>query len=409
MNVLIFFLIVVSIFAVGCGLVGWRLITTSNLPSPWYAAAWTALAFLFGIPVLAFMFQIGRIEGPLANIMSWLGYLSMGFISFVFTLVVAREIILLATTAVQKLLAFGREFFQAGGAAAFETDGGRREFLMQTSNLVILGAAGALTGYGFYEARRRPAVVEISIPIRNLPEDLRGFRILQITDIHAGLTVKRPFVEMVAEQVQGLNPDLIALTGDLVDGSVPHLREHVEPLHHLTAPFGRYFVTGNHEYYSGAEPWIEEADRLGFTPLVNEHRIVTRGTGSMLLAGITDHSAGDFVPTHASDPAAAVDGAPQTDVRVLLAHQPRSIFAAQAHGFDLMVSGHTHGGQFFPWNFLAAVGQPYVSGLHRHESTWVYVSKGTGYWGPPVRLAARSEITLLTLVPETNGDVGGAA
>lgn len=401
MNVLIFFLIVVSVFAIGYGLVGWRLIATSNLAWPWSAAAWAALALLFVMPVTAFMMQINRIEGPVADVFSWLGYLTMGFISFVFTLVVMREIVLLAAVVAQKLLTLGREFFQAGGTAAFETDGGRREFLMQTTNLAVLGAAGVLTGYGFYEARRHPGIVEVTVPIRNLPGDLHGFRILQITDIHAGLTVKRPFVEMVAEQVQGLEADLIALTGDLADGTVPHLREHVEPLRHLTAPFGRYFVTGNHEYYSGAEPWIEEADRLGFTPLVNGHRIVTRGEGSLLLAGITDYSAGDFIPAQASNPDAAVDGAARTDVRILLAHQPRSIFAARPHGFDLMISGHTHGGQFFPWNFLAAIGQPYIAGLHRHDSTWVYVSKGTGYWGPPVRLAARSEITLLTLVPES--------
>jgi predicted MPP superfamily phosphohydrolase len=398
MNVLIFFLIVVSILAIGYGFIGWRLITTSQLPAPWNALAWGCLILLFLLPPAAFSLQVSRIENSFSGILSWLGYTSMGFVSLVFTLIAAREITVLVSAGVQKVLALAKDFFQAGTGGSLEADAARREFLMQTSNLAILGAAGILTGYGFYEARRKPAILEITVPIRHLHPDLEGFRILQITDIHAGLTVKRPFVEMVAEQVQNIEAELIAFTGDLADGTVPYLREHVDPLRHLTAPYGRFFVTGNHEYYSGAGPWIEEADRLGFTVLLNEHRVVTRGSASIMLAGVTDYSAGDFAPTQASDPAVAVEGAPNTNVRILLAHQPRSIFAATAHNFDLQISGHTHGGQFFPWNFLAAVGQPYIAGLHNHEGIWVYVSKGTGYWGPPVRLAARSEVTILKLV-----------
>lgn len=397
MNVLIFFLIVVSIFAIGYGFLGWRLLSTSHLPAQWNTVAWIVLILLFLLPPTAFFLQVRRIENAFSDFISWAGYLSMGFVSMVFTLLVAREVVVLTAVVLQKVIAFGREMFQAGAGAAFEADAGRREFLYQASSAAIIGAAGILTGYGLYEARRTPAVVRVEVPVRNLHPDLEGLRILQITDIHAGLTVKRHFVEMVAEQVQGLEADLIAFTGDLADGTVQHLREHVDPLRQLSAPLGRYFVTGNHEYYSGVHPWIEEADRLGFSVLLNEHRMISRGTGSILLAGVTDYGAGDFVPEQASDPAAAVSGAATSDVRILLAHQPRSIFAAQDYEFDLMISGHTHGGQFFPWNFLAAVGQPYISGLHRHNETWVYVSKGTGYWGPPVRLGARSEVTILTL------------
>jgi predicted MPP superfamily phosphohydrolase len=142
---------------------------------------------------------------------------------------------------------------------------------------------------------------------------------------------------------------------------------------------------------------VEEARRLGFDVLLNEHRVVRRGAGSLLMAGITDYSGGQFLKSHASDPAKAFAGAPKTDARILLAHQPKSLRSALPHGFDLQISGHTHGGQFFPWNLLAAVDQPYVSGFHRHENSWIYVSRGTGYWGPPVRIAARSEITLFTL------------
>ncbi len=142
---------------------------------------------------------------------------------------------------------------------------------------------------------------------------------------------------------------------------------------------------------------MEEADRLGFTVLLNEHRVLQHGAGRILLAGVTDYTAGQFVKHHATNPEAAISGAPPCEVKILLAHQPRSLYAALPLGFDLQISGHTHGGQFFPWNLLAALGQPYIAGLHQHEKMWIYVSRGTGYWGPPIRLAARSEVTVIRL------------
>src|SRR6266571_1967914 len=203
---------------------------------------------------------------------------------------------------------------------------------------------------------------------------------------------RRPRVVRVTVPIADLPSDLVAVTGDVADGLVPDLREHVAPLGRLRAPHGAYFVTGNHEYYWDVRGWIAELERLGIEVLSNEHRIVQRGAGRLLLAGVTDLSA-------ASDPAAAVAGAPPSDVRVLLAHQPRSAFAAQAAGYDLQLSGHTHGGQYFPFNLLVRLFQPFVAGLHRLESMWLYVSRGTGYWGPPLRLCAPAEITLLELVP----------
>ena len=268
----------------------------------------------------------------------------------------------------------------------------------------IILLSGSLAGYGIYEARRRPAIKQILVPLSNLPGDLEGFRILQITDLHAGLTVRRPFVQTVADMVKELRPDLIAFTGDLADGSVPHLHEDVAPLAELSAPYGRYFITGNHEYYSGAEQWVKEAERLEFTVLLNEHRLIQKGAGRILLAGVTDYSGGQFIPSHKSDPHAAIAGAPASHVKILLAHQPRSLYAALPLRFDLQISGHTHGGQFFPWNLLATVGQPYIKGFHNHEGRWIYVSQGTGYWGPPIRLATRSEITVFTLTARTQLD-----
>ena len=258
-------------------------------------------------------------------------------------------------------------------------------------DLIVVSGAVVLTLVGIVLARR-PRVVRVTVPIADLPNDLVGFRILQLSDLHIGSTIRRPFVDAVVNRANALRPDLIAVTGDVADGLVPELREHVAPLARLRAPHGAYFVTGNHEYYWDVRGWTRELERLGIEVLDNEHRLLVQGNGRLVIAGVTDLSA-------ASDPAAAVAGAPHSDVRVLLAHQPRSAFAAQAAGYDLQLSGHTHGGQYFPFNLLVRLFQPFVAGLHRLERMWLYVSRGTGYWGPPLRLGAPAEITLLELVP----------
>ncbi|MGE8476313.1 MAG: metallophosphoesterase, partial [Paraburkholderia hospita] len=228
---------------------------------------------------------------------------------------------------------------------------------------------------------------------------LDGFTIVQISDIHVGPTIKRGYVDAIVDAVNRLEPDLIAVTGDVVDGSVEHLADHTRPLSRLSARHGAYLVTGNHEYYSGAHAWIAEFQRLGLHVLLNEHVVVEHDGAQAVIAGVTDFSAGHFDPAHESDPAAALEGAPgDVLIKVLLAHQPRSAEAAADAGFTLQLSGHTHGGQFFPWNFAVRLQQPFVAGLSRLDNLWVYTSRGTGYWGPPKRLGAPSEITRLRLV-----------
>jgi predicted MPP superfamily phosphohydrolase len=199
---------------------------------------------------------------------------------------------------------------------------------------------------------------------------------------------------MVNEQ----KPDLIALTGDMTDGSVNRLRQDAAPLADLNAPYGKFFVTGNHEYYAGVRQWLEETKRLGFTNLINEHKIIENGEGRILLGGVTDPGGGQYSSEHISDPRKAMNGAPECDVKILLAHQPKSIYAAVKVGFDYVISGHTHGGQYFPYHFLVALTQPYLSGLHKYNNTQIYVSRGTGYWGPQIRIGAPSEITVHRLI-----------
>jgi hypothetical protein len=398
MNAILFFVVFILILTGGYGYVGLRFIQPMQLPSPWNLVAWGALVALLIIPAAGMFISFNRIERWWSVAASWMAYVSLGLFSFLFTLTVLKDLGVLGWGIWEK----SRDLLGSATSAEALADPERRQWLVRSFHLSLLGVASGLTGYAIFEARRRPAVVEVQIPLPDLPVSFDGFRIVQLTDIHAGLTVARPFVETVVEMANELRGDLIAFTGDLVDGTVAHLREHVWPMARLTAPYGRFFVTGNHEYYSGAEAWVEEAKRLGFDVLMNEHRVIHRDGGRLVLGGVADIGAKDFVPDHRSDPVAAFDGAPAGLVRVLLAHQPRSLEGARAAGVDLMISGHTHGGQFFPWNLLAAVGQPMLKGLKQFGSTWLYVSEGTGYWGPPLRLGTRSEITVITLRRSAN-------
>jgi predicted MPP superfamily phosphohydrolase len=321
-----------------------------NVYVGWHLAAYGVLAaaatvLLAGLPLVAFVAGRSGVRGKRA--LEWAGYVAMGLSSM-----------LIVFYAIADLLH------------------------IHNVSSAILGMALGLTLVGMLQARR-PRVVHVTVPIRDLPGDLQGFRIAQLSDLHVGPTIRR--------RTNRLAPDLVAVTGDVADGLVPELREHVEPLGGLRAPHGTFFVTGNHEYFWDVHGWTRELARLGVDVLLNEHRLLVRGNGRLLLAGVTDLSA-------ASDPAAALAGAPESDVRVLLAHQPKSAYAARDAGFDLQLSGHTHGGQYFPFNLLVRLFQPFVAGLHRLERMWLYVSRGTGYWGPPLRLGAPSEITLIELV-----------
>jgi predicted MPP superfamily phosphohydrolase len=271
--------------------------------------------------------------------------------------------------------------------------------LMAATAQLVVGLAVFVTVVGFAGARRRARIVSVEVPLANLPLALQGFLIAQISDVHVGSQIKRQYVDAIVDAVNGLNADLIAVTGDLVDGSVPDLSRHIAPLGRLSARHGTFLVTGNHEYYSGERAWTAEFTRLGLRVLLNEHVVVRHGGAPLVVAGVTDYSAHHFNPEQRSDPVAALWGAPaDAAARILLAHQPRSAAAAASAGFDLQLSGHTHGGQFWPWNLFVRLQQPFTAGLHRLNNLWVYISRGTGYWGPPNRFGAPSEITLLRLV-----------
>ncbi len=362
--------------------VGWRLIPALAV----WPLAWVPLALLLACS--AALVPKGLIRPRLrsrwmAATLSWIAFLLMGLFSSLFVLTVIRDAILLLITLANAL---------SPGAIAlphFVTD----------SAALIPPIALLITLLGLFNARRTAAVVSVDVPIADLPEALHGFTIAQISDVHVGPTIKAPYLRAIVETVNRLNADMVAITGDLVDGGVHELAAHVQPLAQLSSRHGTFFVTGNHEYYSGADAWIEQLRRLQVCVLMNEHVVLHHDTGALVVAGVTDVSGHHFDPRHRSDPQAAIAGAPASaSVRLLLAHQPRSADAAAKAGFHLQLSGHTHGGQFWPWNHFVKLQQPFVAGLHRVRDMWVYISRGTGYWGPPKRFGAPSEITRLKLI-----------
>jgi hypothetical protein len=260
-----------------------------------------------------------------------------------------------------------------------------------------VGAFG-LGAIGIRSALGPPDLRQVSVGLSRLPPALSGFRIVLISDLHVGPTIGRQYVEQVVERVNATTPDLIAVTGDLVDGGVGELESDIAPIADLTARHGVYFVTGNHEYYAGVTHWLHALERLGLRILRNERVSIGDGDASFDLAGVDDYRAAGMAPGHGPDLAKAVDGRDPNRELILLAHQPAEIYNATDHGVGLQLSGHTHGGQIWPFTFLVRLSQPYLAGLYRHGVSQIYVSCGTGYWGPPMRLGTSSEITEIQLL-----------
>ena len=375
-----FFLRFLTLGALAHLYVGARLIPDGLHHGPSAAAAVLALA-LSCILIPLGMLARSSARPPWGDRIAWVGLITMGLFSSLFVFTVLRDALLLI------LWLASLAGLELGWTA-----------LRQASAWWVATLALAATIVGFVNARRLARVVTVDVPIAGLPPDLDGFTIVQISDIHIGPTIKQRYVQAIVDAVNQESPDLVAITGDVVDGSVEQLAAQASPLGQLRAPHGVYLVTGNHEYYSGAAPWVAEFRRMGLRVLMNEHALIHPSGLPMIIAGVTDYSAGAFDPHQRSNPAAALAGAPADAwPRILLAHQPRSAAAAEPLGYTLQLSGHTHGGQFFPWGFFVRLQQPYTAGLHRHGRMWIYISRGTGYWGPPKRLGAPSEITRLRL------------
>jgi len=271
----------------------------------------------------------------------------------------------------------------------------KRLFLRRAVAGGVLGSGALVSAWSVHEALAELVVKRVEITLKKLPPDFDGFRIAQVSDIHIGPTLGRDFLTGIVERVNGLRVNMVAITGDLVDGSVEHLRKHTEPLAELRASDGVFFVTGNHEYYSGADDWVTELERLNIPTLRNRRVTLRRGDAALDIAGVTDHRADSF--GDGPNYEAALGGRDPSRELVLLAHQPVQVFEAKKYGVGLQLSGHTHGGQFWPWTWIILLVQPISRGLARFGETQVYVNTGTGYWGPPLRSGTPPEITEIVL------------
>ncbi|HUJ61204.1 MAG TPA: metallophosphoesterase [Kofleriaceae bacterium] len=356
--------IALAILAATHAYIWWRLVDRAELPAPWHALASAAVVVLapcLPIAVLGFRGMPRDVKRP---------YLRVLYTAFALSLY-----LLLGAAASHVATAFGAN--------------------PRSAALVCAALAGAVVVYGLVHVARGPVVRRVHVPLARLPADAAGYTIVQITDLHIGALLGRAYAERVVARVAALSPDLVVLTGDLVDGRVGDLAPHVEPLRELRARDGVYAVTGNHEYYWNADAWIAHLATLGIRTLRNE-RVALRG--AFELAGVDDSSARGMAHGHGEDIPRATAGRDPARPLVLLAHHPHSITGAIAAGVDLQLSGHTHGGQLLPLGWLSRLFEPRVAGLGRFGDTWLYVSEGTGFWGPPLRVGTSCEIAVVTLV-----------
>ncbi len=374
---LTFRLIITAIILLCTIYVGQRIISRLQLEGAQKVVVWIFLgAFVVSQIFSGYAYRMYP-DNFVTTVLQWTSYGGLGVFAIFFFTVLLSDIYLLACGLLMH--------------DGYSVDLERRSFVAFGSLAIAASAVG------FAQAVRGPKVYEVEIPIANLPDDLNGFRIVQISDLHIGPTIKKEYAEKVVEMANSLQPDLIALTGDFSDGDVELLRPAIAPLENLKAKHGSYFVTGNHEYYWDPEGWLNEYRALGAKILTNEHVVITEKTTKLVIAGVTDHTTGGRILGQESDPHKALVGAPQ-GVKILLAHQPESHVEAAKAGFDLQISGHTHAGQFFPFSLFMPLAHRYYVGLNKHENMWIYVNRGTGYWGPPQRFAIPSEVTLLRLV-----------
>ncbi|MCO8308973.1 metallophosphoesterase [Streptomyces sp. RKCA744] len=267
----------------------------------------------------------------------------------------------------------------------------RRLFIARTVAAGATAVAAGTVGYGTYSVLRGPRLKRITVPLAKLPRRAHGFRIAVVSDIHLGPILGRAHTQRIVETINRTSPDLVAVVGDLVDGSVADLGPAAEPLRGLRARHGSYFVTGNHEYYSGADQWVDHVRELGLRPLENERTELA----GFDLAGVNDISGED--EGHGPDYGKALGDRDPSRASVLLAHQPVMIHEAVKAGVDLQLSGHTHGGQLWPGTYVAELANPTAAGLERYGDTQLYVTRGAGAWGPPVRVGAPPDVTVVEL------------
>ena len=381
-----FFVVVIVVLLLIHGYVAWRIIPIIGISFFQSIVAYTVILLFSLMPLLPILLRMSGSESKIIDRLSLLGYTSLGFFTLSFIIFVTKDFIFQLYPLIEGLFHTKQP-----------VDYSKRDFLKKSVSIAMIGLAGTGTGFGFYSSRKGPTVINQDIFLESLPPGFENFTIAQISDLHVGPTIKRPYVENVFEKIAFQNPDLIVITGDLVDGSVKYLSPELEPFKDMIAPYGTYFVTGNHEYYSGAEPWLDETDKLGMKNLINTNEIISKFGDEIAIAGITDLNAHQINLSHKSDPERALASLPKDITKIVLAHQPNSIHAVHKVGADLQLSGHTHGGQFWPFTYPVKLASTYLAGYYDHFGTKIYVNRGTGYWGPPLRIGVPAEITMISL------------
>jgi uncharacterized protein len=380
------FLVIMSLLAGVVHLYLWRrLVRDTELPPIWRRVV-TSLLVLLGLSLPVSM-VLTRIISPSAKGgILFVPFLWMGAMMLLFLGIAAVDALKLLWKTAKKTL-------------KKPVDADRRLFLSRLTAGGAVLSAGSLTFAAVCKGKAAPVVRRKKVFLSRFPKAMDGFKIVHLTDLHIGGTLDTAWLKEVANQVDALQADLIVITGDLVDGKVKTLLPELSPLGELKAPHGVFFVTGNHEYYSGAEEWIPAIRSLNIRVLRNEHEIISAGGAAFALAGVDDFNAARMLEGHGPDLDKALRDIPEKMETVLLAHQPRQIFKAAENDVGLLLSGHTHGGQVWPVTHLVSLQQPYNKGLFTHPGyrTQIYVSQGTGYWGPPMRLGTENEIAEIVL------------
>ncbi|WP_243659326.1 metallophosphoesterase [Tamaricihabitans halophyticus] len=379
-------------------------------------ARWIGTAVLVGMFLLMLAALLGAREmrPETARWFAWPGYLWIAVLIYSTLALVVLELPRLVLSRrlalrgrVQRHREPARELAEPSGAAAGPepaesvpapeepVDRGRRLVLARGTALAAGVAALGVVGYGASSALGQPNVKRVPVRLDRLPADFSGFRIAVVSDIHLGPLAGAAHTERIVRTINEQQPDLVAIVGDLVDGSPEHLGDAARPLRDLDAPEGSFFVTGNHEYYAGFEGWRAELERLEVFSLLNDHTTISRGAGRFTLAGVNDVAGEDI--DEGPDFDRALAGTSADNARILLAHQPVLIDDAVRHGVDLQLSGHTHGGQMWPGSLLVGLQQPSVAGLSKVDDTMLYVTRGAGFWGPPVRVGAPPDVSIVEL------------
>jgi predicted MPP superfamily phosphohydrolase len=372
-----------------------RLVRDPGLAEPWRRIATVALVVLaFAVPVAMAAMRLA--PRPIDRILPAIAFTWLGVAFMLLCAVAALDLVRLLATAGTWLADWARSAPPDPPA-----DPDRRLFVARALAGTAVAATAGAGAFAFRRATGPALVNEVPVKLARLPPALTGLSIAQISDLHVGPTIREREVRRIVDQTNAIRPDVVALTGDFVDGSVRELGAAMAHLGRLQARYGVYFVTGNHEYYSGADAWIAELRRLGVRVLRNERVQIGDAGASIDLAGVDDWTAGRFGNGHGPRLPDALAARDPDRSLVLLAHQPRGVGEAVRAGVELQLSGHTHGGQIFPFSLIVGAVYPYLAGLYRHDepatSGQVFVSRGAGYWGPPLRLGSPPEIAKIVL------------